>query len=243
MTKTRNYQGRDVEMLTTCAAIVENALKNQEFLASKRSTWAAPFFSSLKTRIDNAFNQYLGMDSAAQQRHATQAVIEIQTQALADLAELKVQIEADFNADKKRRDEILKELGYAVHYKKAQNKSQEALIQLLYCYKSSLTQKMKTEIASKGTAPGILDRIKTYAVKLSDADVKQETQKGSKKTITETAIIEFNAIYNEVISIAKIARNFYKGNTNMQEQFSYRKIRGKLNAAKKAKEQQPEAKA
>ena len=49
--------------------------------------------------------------------------------------------------------------------------------------------------------------------------------------LTKEAVAEFNAIYDDVISIAKIAHNFYKGNPTKQDEFSYSKIRKKLNAA------------
>ena len=128
MTTTRNYQGKDVDMLTTSAVIIENAITNQEFLVSKRRNWENPFFDELKIRIDNAFSNFLGIDSATEQRKATQTVTQIQVVALDDLAELKIQIQEDFKSDKQRRDEILKELGYTDFHKQAQAKDQEALI-------------------------------------------------------------------------------------------------------------------
>lgn len=79
--------------------------------------------------------------------------------------------------------------------------------------------------------PEILDRICGYAEQLSQANITQETLKGTKKIVTEEALTEFVEIYNEVISIAKIARNFYKGNSAMQDLFSYNKILKKLNAS------------
>lgn len=57
MNTKHTYTGKDVDMLTTCATIVENAIANQEFLVSKRKNWANPFFADLKTRIDNAFSK------------------------------------------------------------------------------------------------------------------------------------------------------------------------------------------
>ncbi len=239
MTTTRNYQGKDVDMLTVCATIIENAIANQGFLANKRSTWQAPYFDTAKTRIDNAFRQFLGIDSASEQRRATQTVSQIQTQALADLAELKIQIEEDFKTDKKRRDEILKELGYTDFYKQAQSKDQEGLIQMLYRYRANLSAELSNEIMSKGTDPQTLSRLSSYADQLSSANITQETLKGSRKLVTEEAVREFNAIYDEVISIAKIAHNFFKGDPNRQAEFSYNKIRNKLNAAARvAKEEQ-----
>ncbi len=240
MTTTRNYQGKDVDMLTGCATIIDNAFANQVFLAEKRSTWAPPFFANQKTRINNAFANFLGNDGAAQQRHATQTITEIQTKALADLAELKIQIEEDFKADKTRRSEILKELGYTDYHKKAQSKDQEALIQFLYRFKSSLTAKLRNEIASKGTPAKTLNTIASYADQLSTANVTQETLKGSRKVVTEEAVKEFNTIYEEIISIAKIARKFYKGNPAMQDEFSYNKIRRKLNAVARVTKEEPQ---
>jgi hypothetical protein len=241
MTTTRNYQGKDVDMLTACATIIENAIANQDFLASKRSTWQPPYFDNIKTRIDNAFRQFLGIDSAAEQRRATQTVTQIQTQALANLAELKIQIKEDFKADKKRRDEILKELGYTDFYKQAQSKDQEGLIQMLYRYCANLTAELNSEIISKGTDPQTLSRLSSYADQLSSANITQETLKGSRKLVTEEAVREFNAIYDEVISIAKIAHNFFKGDPNRQAEFSYSKVRSKLNAApRKTKEETQE---
>ena len=229
MTK-RNYTGKDVDMLTVCATIVENAIANREFLVSKRKNWADPFFADLKTRIDNAFSKYLGIDSASDQRKATQTVTQIQTVALEDLAELKIQIEEDFKSDKVRRDEILKTLGYTDYHKQAQSKDQEALVQLLYRFKANLTAELKSEITAKGTDEATLDRISSYADQMASANITQETLKGSSKLITEEAVTEFNAIYDEVISVAKIARNFYKGDPAKQDEFSFNKIRKKLNA-------------
>jgi signal transduction protein with GAF and PtsI domain len=101
MTTIRNYQGKDVDMLTTCATIIENAIANAEFLNSKHTSWTHEFFSRIKERIDNAFRDFLGIDNASQMREATQIVVEIQSKSLNDLAELKVQIEEDFKSDKK----------------------------------------------------------------------------------------------------------------------------------------------
>ncbi len=230
MKTTRNYQGKNVDMLTTCATIIENAIANQDFLVSKRQKWASPFFENLKSRIESAFSQILGIDSAAEQRKATQIVRAIQSTALDNLAELKIQIREDFKSDKKRRDEILKTIGYTDYHKQAQGKDQEALIQFLYRFRTNLNEELRNEIVEKGADTELLDRIYRYADQLSIANISQETFKGNRKIITEESKTELIGIYEEVISIAKIARNFYKGDPTKQDEFSYGKIRKKLNA-------------
>jgi hypothetical protein len=184
MTTKRNYTGKDVDMLTTCATIVENAIANQDFLTTKRKNWIDPFFNNLKARIDNAFSQFLGIDNASQQRKATQTLTEIQAVALDNLAEAKIQIEEDFKSDKIRRDEILKTLGYTDCHKKAQAKDQEALVELLYRFKANLTTDLHNEITDRGTDQTTLDRICSYADEMVNANITQETLKGSRKTIT-----------------------------------------------------------
>lgn len=154
------------------------------------------------------------------------------------MAELKIQIEEDFKSDKPHRDQILKTLGYTDYHKQAQAKDQEALVQLLYRFKANLTDELKSEITAKGTDEATLDRISSYADQMASANITQETLKGSSKLITEEAITEFNAIYDEVISIAKIARNFYKGDPAKQDEFSYAKILKKLNAPSRNTEEE-----
>jgi len=226
----RNYQGKDVEMLTTCAVLVENAIANIEFLEEKRSNWNDNFFGVLKNKIDAIFADLIGMDTAAKQRKATQIVIKIQNVALEDLAELKVQIMGDFKANKPRRDEILKELGYTTFLKSARSRDQEALVQWLFRFRTNLSHEIHSEICNNGVNSDILDRILSYTGELFNANITQETLKNSRKAITQENVIQYNEIYGEVISFARMARNFYKGNPAKQDEFSYTKIRKRLNA-------------
>ena len=69
---------------------------------------------------------------------------------------------------------------------------------------------LRAEIEAKGTDKNTLNTITGYADTLKNANVKQETFKGSKKSITATGITEFNGIYDDVISICKIAAKFCK---------------------------------
>jgi hypothetical protein len=232
-TSQRNYNIKDVDMLVTASTVIESAITNKALLQSKRSTWADPFFDDLKTRIDTAIQTYLGIDSAKDLRQATQTLIGIQTQALSHLAECKVQITEDFKSNKIRRDEILNQLGFTTYHKDAQKGDQEALINLLFQFKTNLTGTLKAEISTKGTPVILLDTIAGYADTLKNADITQETFKGQRKTITATALKEFNEIYDAVISICKISNKFYKDQPHIQDQFSFNKVAKVLNISKK----------
>jgi hypothetical protein len=243
MVTARNYKTKDVDMLVTASTVLESAITNKTFLQTKRSTWADPYFNDLKTRIDNAVQTYLGVDSAKDLRQSTQVLSGIQAKAITDLAEVKVQITEDFKTDKTKRDEILTQLGFSKYHKAAQQGDQEALINLLFQFKTNLTTPLKTTIVSKGTAAASLDNIVGYANNLKNADINQEAYKGIRKAITATSIKEFNEIYDSVISICKIAGKFYKEDAPVKDQFSYNKVSKALNAAKKINAATPAAKA
>lgn len=235
----RIYKGKDVEMLVTIDTIIDAAIANLDFLASKRSTWKDPYLPNLKRAIDQAVQEHLGQDNAKALRNATLEVLAIQTPALKDLAEVKVQIESDFNKNPTLKKEILNTLGFTPFYSKTKNKDQEALISLLYQFKTNLTPDLKGQIVTKGTAEEQLDKIASYADDLKNKNVLQESKKGTKKEITEEAIIAFNAVYNEAIAVAKISAKFFKDRPTIQEQFSYTKVKNNLNNTKPKPDPKP----
>ena len=230
---TRNYKCKDVEMLITAATINDSAIKNKTFLQSKRANWADPFFEDFKDQIDQTIEDYLGLDSAKQLRDSTKIVLEIQANAMKDLAELKTQIDADFKSNPAQRTEILTTLGFNTYYTAVKNKDQEALVNLLFQFKTNLTPEVRTKIIDQGTAPATLDTIILYAEELKNANITQEGNKGARKEITAEAVTAFNAIYDKVINIAVISAKFYKDKPELKDQFSFTKVKNKLNLTKK----------
>jgi hypothetical protein len=217
----RAYKGKDVEMLTAVSAIVDHAIDCKEFLISKRSTWADPFFPDLKIRILSAFSDILGVDSSDGLTPATRLVNNLQANASTLLSELKVQIDMDFKKTPERRDEILKVLGFSTLLKDTQKGSQESMVELLYKFKLAITEDLKSEITAKGTDPATIESIVGFAEQLNTANITQESIKSSKKEITASAVSQLNEIYDDVISIAQIAANFYKDDAIKQGYFSY----------------------
>jgi hypothetical protein len=230
ITIARKYKAKDVEMLTATATIIENAIANKTFLQSKRTTWADPYFEDIKTHIQNTTDTYLGKDAAQLMRQATQVVLSIQAQALNDLAEFKVQIEQDFKNTPIQKTEILTQLGFTTYHKLAQKGDQEGLVNLLFQFKTNLNATLNAEIVAKGTSQNTIDNIIGYATTLKNANITQETYKGTRKEITDEAIKAFNQIYDVVISIAKISSNFYKTEKTKQQLFSFAKVRANLNS-------------
>jgi hypothetical protein len=226
----RIYKTKDVDMLVTAGAILESAITNREFLETKRSTWGGTFFNDLKINLDTVIQTYLGMDNAQQLRRCTQALLAVQKVAMTDLAFVKVQIDEDFKDDKLRREELLKSLGFTSYLKDVQAKDQEALINLLFQFKTNATPEIQAELITKGTVHSLITNIISYADTLHSADVTQENFKGTKKAITAEGVTEFNKIYSSVISICKIASKIYKDDAPMKGQFSFHKVSKAINA-------------
>lgn len=96
----RNYPNGDADMLTACATLTESAIAHKAFLQTKRSNWADPYFEDLKQRLADVSAKHLGADNAKDLRNATLQILSLQKQALADLAEMKVQVNVDYADDK-----------------------------------------------------------------------------------------------------------------------------------------------
>ncbi|OYU79333.1 MAG: hypothetical protein CFE23_14605 [Flavobacterium sp. BFFFF1] len=223
-TNARNYNVKDVNLMIAADTIVSHAINHKEFLQSKRAVWADPFFEDFQTRINNAIQTYLGADNAAQLRQSTQKVHEILEPVRTLLAEIRIQIVEDFKKTPATRDEILNTLGFSSLYGKVSNNDQEATVELLYRFKNGLTDELQKKITEAGTAAESLNALKDHAEKFKDAEVAQETNKGKRKVITAEAVAEFNAIYDQLVSVNRIASKFFKGDKSRQELFSFSKI-------------------
>lgn len=232
MKSTRIYKSKDVEMLLVATTIMEAAIAQKDFLQSKRTIWKDPFFEKIKTKIDTAIQEYLGQDNARALRNATLLVLEIQNAARKDLTEFKIQLEVDFNDNPLQKKELLNTLGFTPYYKQIKNKDQEGLINLLYQFKTNMTPDLQASITAKGTPDVLIDAIKNYADQFKNLNVAQESKKGNRKELTDEAIIAFNAVYNEVMAVAKIATNFFKDQPAIKEQFSFAKVKSNLNNTK-----------
>jgi len=226
----RRYTVKDVELIIAASVILKNAIQNKDFLQTKRSTWTDAFFKQLDLEINQTVQTYLGLDSAKELRQATRVVNSIQESALKNLSELKIQISEDFKKVPARRAELLSLLGFTTYYTAANsNHDQEALIDLLFEFKTNMTPEIKAEIMEKGTSEATLNEIEYCADTLKESDVVQEFHKGSKKLLTQEAIGAFNEIYDKIISICKLSRNFYRGKPVKQDLFSFNKITKAIN--------------
>jgi len=239
MALNRNYNYKDVDMLLAAKTITGSFKANLAELSVTRTNWNEEFASQLSTKIDDAIENFLGVDKKKELRNATTKLAAIQMPALRDISFLKTQLDVDFKDDKGKLKEMLKQLGFNDYLKKAQKKDQEALIQLLYQFKKNLTDSLKATIVAKGLSNELLDKIIAYANELKDANVSQETLKEVTKTTSEEVATIFNGIYDEIIGICKITSNYYQYDELKKEMFTFSKVIANMGTAKKITEQPP----
>lgn len=233
MLQNRNYNYKDVDMLMASKTIAESFKTNIPELSTTRTVWTEEYAADLVTRIDNAIETYLGVDSKKDLRNATAALVSIQTPARRDLSYFKTQIDEDFKKESSQKKEILKTLGFTQYLRSVQKGNQESLIQLLYQFKTNMNDSLRQDITAKGMSPALIDNIIGYADVFIAANVTQETFKGSTKEITQEVIDVFNKIYNEIIGICKIAAVYYQYEPLKKEQFTFTKAIANLGATAK----------
>ena len=92
----RTYSHSDAIMLTAVSTLVENAITHKAIIIPKRATWAAPYLSGFKTRIDLVIKDVFGVDNAKELREATQTVNTMQLDALHKIGLINTEIIQDF---------------------------------------------------------------------------------------------------------------------------------------------------
>jgi len=232
MKPTRKYNFKDVDMLLASKTIVQSLTDNLADLSAVRSTWTEDYVNNLGAKIDDTIENFLGLDKKKELREATIQLNAIQTPARRDLSFFKTQLDVDFNGDTVKKEKVLKELGFNKNLRAVQNGNQEALIQLLYTFKKSMSDKLKTEIVKKGTNAALIERIIAYSDQLIAAEVSQETLKETSKQVSGEAVNTLNGIYDELVGICKIASRFYQQDPLRKKQFTFTKLISNMNATK-----------
>jgi hypothetical protein len=223
----------------TSKTIAESFKANLPVLSAIRSDWTDQYANDLISRIDSAIEKNLGIDAKKDLRNATTNLSVIQIPAKRDVSFFKTQIDDDFKNDPSKRDEILKILGFTKHVRNVQKSNQEALIQLLYAFKTNMNDSLRKVITAKGMNGSLIDNVISYADTFKQANTTQENLKGSTKEISKEVSDSFNAIYDEIIGICKKASNYFHYEPLKIEQFTFSKVLTNLGATRKVASETP----
>lgn len=231
MANHRCYNSKDVEMLMAAKTVAHSFNENMHELANARTNWSPEYGQDLQARITQAFETHLGHDRKKGLREATEKLRNIHEPAMRDLAFLKAQVEVDFGMESKG---ILKDLGLKPSLRESRLNNQESMIEVLHAMRKGLQSGLRQRILEKGTDASLLDRIEGYCSQILEANVVQEGMKESSREITAEAIGVFNAIYNEIIGICKIAAKYYQTEPLRRDRFTYAKVLANMKASNTA---------
>jgi hypothetical protein len=120
-------------------------------------------------------------------------------------------------------DDLLKWLGYADLWAKAES-SQSPAIDLVITFRNNLTEELRTDMEAHGVNADRLARIVGDADTLSQANVTQESLKGSTKLDTEQLISVLNAVYTQAMDICAIGKQLFKRDKTKRDLFVFRKL-------------------
>ena len=84
-----------------------------------------------------------------------------------------------------------------------------------------------------GTIEADINALLAKANEIQAINTAQETNKANRPIQTEAELQAYNAIYDKVLSVSKMASRFYTGNATHQSLFSFSKISKTINASPK----------
>lgn len=219
------FRGSPIELVSVLYLLLQSGKRHLAVLVLKNTTWKDPFLANLEKDLDAVTKKYIGVDTAANLRQATQALLAIIKLVLPDLSILNEQIKVNI-MNPVNREEYLNTLGFKKYYADASGKSQFALINLLFAFSQNITPAIEADLLANGVAAATISNLKSYTATLQAANVKQENFKLIRPADTLEAVTAYNDIYQKVIDFAKVARKIMANSDQPQavNEFSYSKV-------------------
>jgi hypothetical protein len=215
----RKFKGTGMQMLLATRLIIENAIGMADKLAAVRPKWTLSYLTDIRGNITGILEDNFGIDATASLKEVTANLIIKEAAAKTALQQVKTQVEVDFGKDKTTCDHYLTVLGLN-KVKSIKNASQDATIEMLVAFTTNLTPAIEADLTAAGLPPATIATIKTLSTELYQINTIQEKAKVGSKETTATLNTQLNAVYDEVISIAKIASSLLTEKLDI-EKFSY----------------------
>jgi hypothetical protein len=217
-----NYKALPV--LIAALTVCENFSANSAALIAEQPQWDDPYIGNFKKLVEKYLSDYFGISTKQELKQATSLVTSIQSQAKEELTMIRTQIVRNFKDNPSRKNALLGLLGYTAHWQKASNKNQTELIGMLYSFVNNLTPALRTELEGKNVNAARLTKVVTIKQTLSDANVTQETLKGTSKLLTAEAVEALNNIYDQAINICEIGKRLFRNDPARRQLFVFSKL-------------------
>lgn len=211
-------------MVVAALTVAENFATEKQAFIKESPAWADPAEANFRKIINDTLKEYFGISSKEQLKEATRLVTELQGKARDDLSTVKTEIERGFRTNKPKSTALLETLGYKQYWKKASNRNQTELIGLLLKFDNNLSAASRAEMVANKVNDDRITSILAFAKSLHEANISQETLKGTSKVDTAAAVSVFNEIYDQAMDICVVGQRLFKKDKVRKDMFVFAQL-------------------
>lgn len=220
----RKFNFKPLPMLVAALTVADHFEAEKTVFNAEKPSWNEAWLADFRQAINLILNEYYGVNTREELQKQTDLVEELAGKAYDDLAMVKTQIERGFRTTPERTGWILDKLGFRAFYGKASNHNQSTLIGLLLAFRNNLDEALRAELLQKGVNAGRMVNLFSYADTLNQANITQESLKGSTKLDTEKALSSLNDIYDQAMDICTVGQKLFKDNRLKKDLFVFSRL-------------------
>lgn len=200
----RKYRGTAIQMLLALRLIADNALTIIDKVKAMRPKWDDKYFQDLIATITTILKDDFALDATLIVKEKTEEVQAKESRAKNLLQKVKTQVEIEFRNDPVKCKRILTALGLDF-VKRITDAPQDKLIEILVAFQKNLPGSIKTDLLATGMDEQTFTEIVALADIFYNLNAQQEVLKAGRKDMSDSLINKLNDIYDEVITISKMA--------------------------------------
>lgn len=220
----RTFKYKTLPMLIASLTVADHFETEKEAFVNEMPGWADPFIDTFRAGIQLILETYFGIRSKESLQDQTQLVNELTQKAKYELDMVKTQIERGFRQEPLAKETLLSRLGYDLYWSQASNNNQEMMISLLLTFANHMDEALKSQLLEKQVNAVRVENILGYADQLNQANITQESLKGTSKLATNEAVAELNETYAQAMDICAIGKILFRHDPLKRELFVFSKL-------------------
>lgn len=220
----KKFNFKNLPMLVAALTLADHFDTEKQAFITENPAWDDQFIANFRTAVEAILTEYYGINTKEELKAKTKVINELAQKATDEFGMIKIQIERGFRASAERCTSILSQLGFDTYWSKASKKNQSELIGLLLAFRNNLSAELRTELEQNGVNAQRLTTVVSYADTLNQANITQESLKGSSKLDTEKAVVALNDIYDRAMDICLIGQQLFKKDKLKKDLFTFTKL-------------------
>jgi hypothetical protein len=234
---TRIYKGSAMQMLLASGIIIDNAILLVAKIKAMRPKWDEKYLAGMRETISGILKNDFGYDASASIKVKTEEVLAKEATAKTLLQQVKMQVELDFRKDEVKSNLYISTLGLT-SVKHISTASQDMVGEMLNKFRINLTPEMEKELVDAGMNPQTLADLKQLAADFYYLNVEHEVMKTNQKNISVALNDKLNNLYDEVITMAKMAASMLPDKLDA-EKFSFTRALKQVGYTEPPKKEKP----